>query len=150
LAAIFAVDCAEEALASDVTHGRLVIGPENARERLNALLADARHSIDIVDPKLTDPATRELLAERAAAGVRVTCHAGDRVGSLDAHGKLIVVDGRTAVIGSLSLSPIHLAFRRELSVISTDPGVLMSLNGFLSTLEAERMPGLSVPAHRRG
>jgi phosphatidylserine/phosphatidylglycerophosphate/cardiolipin synthase-like enzyme len=136
LAAVFAVDCAEEALVSDVTHERLVIGPENARDRLTALLARARQSIDIVDPKLTDPATREQLAQLARAGVRVTCHDADRVGPFDAHGKLIVVDGRTAVVGSLSLSPIHLAFRRELSVITTDPAVLSSLNAFLRTLGA--------------
>ena len=134
LAAVFAVDCAEEALASDVMHERLIIGPENARDRLTALLASARRSIDIVDPKLTDPATREQLAERARAGVRVTCHDADRVGPLAAHGKLIVVDGRAAVVGSLSLSPIHLAFRRELSLLTTDPDVMASLNGFLGTL----------------
>jgi len=135
LAAVFAVDCSEEALASDVMHERLIMGPENARDRLSALLANARRSIDIVDPKLTDPATREQLAERTRAGVRVTCHDGDRVGPFAAHGKLIVVDGHTAVVGSLSLSPVHLAFRRELSLITTDPDVMASLNGFLGTLQ---------------
>jgi phosphatidylserine/phosphatidylglycerophosphate/cardiolipin synthase-like enzyme len=134
LAAVFAVDCAEEALASDVMHERLIMGPENARDRLGVLLGSARRSIDIVDPKLTDPATREQLAERSKAGVRVTCHDTERVGALVAHGKLIVVDGRTAVVGSLSLSPVHLAFRREISLVTTDPGVMAALNGFLSTL----------------
>jgi phosphatidylserine/phosphatidylglycerophosphate/cardiolipin synthase-like enzyme len=148
LAAVFAVDCSEEALAADVMHERLIMGPENARDRLTALLGSARASIDIVDPKLSDPATREQLAERGKAGVRVTCYDADRVGPFAAHGKLIVVDGRTAVVGSLSLSPVHLAFRREISLITTDPGVLTSLNGFLSTLPGGA-PGVASEAASR-
>jgi cardiolipin synthase len=140
LAAVFAIDCAREALASDLMHERLITGPENARDRLTALLGSARRSIEIVDPKLTDPAMRELLAERRDAGVRVVCHEGDRVGSLAAHGKLIVVDDRVAVIGSLSLSAIHLAFRRELALTTTDRGVIASLNGFLSALPDNGRP----------
>jgi cardiolipin synthase len=134
LTAVFAADCAREALASDLLHERVITGPENARERLTALLGGARRSIEIVDPKLTDPAMRQLLAERRRAGVRVVCHEGDRVGSLTAHGKLIVVDDRVAVIGSLSLSAIHLAFRRELALTTTDCGVIESLIDFLATL----------------
>ncbi len=134
LAAVFAIDCAQKALASDVLHERLIIGPENARERLTALLGRARLSIEIVDPKLTDPAIRELLAERRRAGVRVTCHEADRVGSLAAHGKLIVVDNHTAVVGSLSLCAVHLAFRRELALTTTDRRVIASVNSFLSSL----------------
>jgi cardiolipin synthase len=148
LAAVFAVDCAEEALASDVMHERLIIGPENARDRVSALLASARHSIEIVDPKLTDPATREQLAERCKEGVRVTCHDAERVGPFAAHGKLIVVDEHTAVVGSLSLSPVHLAFRREISLITTDPGVMASLNAFLSTLAGGRTPPVPEAASR--
>ena len=134
LGAVFAIDCAREALASDLMHERLIAGPENARERLAALLRSARHSIEIIDPKLTDPAMRQLLAERRDAGVRVVCHDGDRVGALAAHGKLIVVDDRVAVIGSLSLSAIQLAFRRELALATTDGSVIASLNAFLSEL----------------
>jgi phosphatidylserine/phosphatidylglycerophosphate/cardiolipin synthase-like enzyme len=134
LTAVCAADCAREALASDLLHERVITGPENARERLTALLGGARRSIEIVDPKLTDPAMRQLLAERRRAGVRVVCHEGDRVGSLTAHGKLIVVDDRVAVIGSLSLSAIHLAFRRELALTTTDCGVIESLIDFLATL----------------
>ena len=134
LGAVFALDCAGEALASDLMHERLIVGPENARERLAALLDGARHSIEIVDPKLTDPAMRQRLAERRAAGVRVVCHEGDRVGPLAAHGKLIVVDDRVAVIGSVSLSAIQLAFRRELALTTTDRGVIASLKAFLSEL----------------
>jgi phosphatidylserine/phosphatidylglycerophosphate/cardiolipin synthase-like enzyme len=134
LAAVFAIDCADDALESDLLHERLIIGPENARQRLTALLAGARRSIEIIDPKLTDPAMRELLAQQRKAGVRVTCHEGDRVGSLVAHGKLMVIDGRTAVVGSLSLCAMHLAFRRELALTTTDGGAIESIENFLDVL----------------
>lgn len=147
LAAVFAIDCAEKALASDLMHPRLIIGPENARERLAALLRSARRSIEIVDPKLTDPAMRELLAERRRAGVRVTLHGGDRIGRLAAHGKLIVVDDRTAVVGSLSLSAVHLAFRRELALTTSEPGVVASLDRFLAVLPGRANAHVYAAAH---
>lgn len=135
---LFAADCAGRPLADDAGHDRLVIAPERARERMATLLESARHSIDIVDPKLTDPEMRSVLADRRDAGVRVTCHGRRLVGDRSAHGKLIVIDGRTAVIGSLSLSAVHLGFRRELAMTTTDRGVLRSLNAFLATLDAPR------------
>jgi cardiolipin synthase len=135
---LFAADCAGRPLGSDAANDRLVIGPEHARARLAALLRSARRSIDIVDPQLTDPDMRGLLAERRDAGVRVTCRGRRDVGGLSPHGKLIVVDGQTAVIGSLSLSALHLGFRRELAISTTDRRVVRSLNSFLAGLDRAR------------
>jgi len=135
---LFAADCAGRPPGAGADHARLVIGPEHARDRLTAILGSARRSIDLVDPKLTDPDMRNLLAERREAGVRVTCHGRHDVGDLSAHGKLIVVDGRTAVIGSLSLSALHLGFRRELAISTTDRRVVGALNGFLAGLDHAR------------
>jgi hypothetical protein len=135
---LFAADCAGEPLEGSAGHDRLVVAPERAREKMAALLESARHSIDIVDPKLTDPEMRRVLVDRRDAGVRVTCHGRGRVGDRSAHGKLVVIDGRTAVIGSLSLSAVHLGFRRELAMSTTDRGVLRSVNAFLATLDAPR------------
>jgi phosphatidylserine/phosphatidylglycerophosphate/cardiolipin synthase-like enzyme len=131
---MFAADCAGEPVAAARFDTRLIVGPENARDRLTALLLSARRSIAIIDPKLTDPAMRALLAERRRAGVRVTCHDGDRVGRLKAHGKLLVVDERAAVVGSLSLSAAHLSFRRELALMSTDRAVVGAAARFLNKL----------------
>ena len=151
LAAVFASDCREEALAADLVHERLIIGPENARTRLTALIEGARRRIDIIDPKLTDPGMRRLLDERRRAGVRVSCRAGERVGSRAAHGKLMVIDDRIAVVGSLSLSPMHLAFRRELALTTADPSVIASLRRFLNTLSGSERRGrpVSAPAGRQ-
>jgi phosphatidylserine/phosphatidylglycerophosphate/cardiolipin synthase-like enzyme len=135
---LFAADCAGRPLGSDAANDRLVIGPESARVRLAALLCSARRSIDIIDPQLTDPDMRGLLLERRDAGVRVTCRGRHDVGGLSAHGKLIVVDGHTAVIGSLSLSALQLGFRRELAISTTDRRVVRSLSGFLAGLDLAR------------
>ena len=137
LECLFAGDCAGGPAPAAAGHDRLIVGPEQARDRLAALLRSARRRIDIVDPKLTDPGMRRLLAEQRAAGVRVRCHDRD-VGGLAAHGKLFVVDGRVAVIGSLSLCAIHLSFRRELAVITKDADVLRSLNAFLANARRGR------------
>jgi cardiolipin synthase len=152
LAAVFAIDCRDKALAADLLHERVIIGPENARERLTALLGSARRSIDIIDPKLSDPEMCRLLAECRRAGVRVTCHDGVRLGTLVAHGKLAMIDDRIAVVGSLSLSPMHLAFRRELALTTTDRRAIASLKRFLNTLPrpaARRRQVRAVPVRMR-
>jgi hypothetical protein len=68
------------------------------------------------------------------------------MGSLRAHGLVLVVDDRLAVVGSLSLSPMHLAFRRELALTTADPAVLTSLRGFLKTLSGSKRAGRQVSA----
>ena len=149
LAEVFAADAGGEPLDGAATRGRLLIGPENARDPLTALLRSAQHSIDVIDPKLTDREMRHVLDERRRAGVRIVCHEGGRVGRFAAHGKLIVVDNRTAVIGSLSLSAMHLAFRRELGIITTDPAAVEPLNRFLAGLPgASRRTRSAAPGAR--
>jgi phosphatidylserine/phosphatidylglycerophosphate/cardiolipin synthase-like enzyme len=46
------------------------------------------------------------------------------------HGKLILVDGTVAVIGSISLSALSLGFRRELAITVHDENCVKSLNEF--------------------
>jgi cardiolipin synthase A/B len=134
LARLFAGDCAGLQLDPDASHDRLLIGPEHARDRVAALLRGARRSIDIVDPKLTDQQMRGVLDERRKAGVRVVCHGRREVGDLTAHGKLILIDRRLAVIGSLSLSALHLGFRRELAITTTEPTAVEAVTRFFAGL----------------
>jgi phosphatidylserine/phosphatidylglycerophosphate/cardiolipin synthase-like enzyme len=44
------------------------------------------------------------------------------------HGKLLIIDGATAVIGSVSLSALSLDFRREVAIIVDDPRCVRRLN----------------------
>jgi phosphatidylserine/phosphatidylglycerophosphate/cardiolipin synthase-like enzyme len=99
---------------------RLIVGPEHARREFTRLLERARHSIAIVDPKLTDPAILDLLKVKRKEGLAVTVLGREHVGGLTPHGKMLIVDGAVAVIGSMSLSALSLDFRREAAVIVRD------------------------------
>jgi len=116
------------------TGDRLIVGPELARRRFTALLESAVRRIRIIDPKMDDPAILSLLKARATAGVVVEIRGPDAVGDLAAHGKLLVIDDATAVIGSISLSMLALEFRRELAVVSREQHTLTQLDQFWRSL----------------
>jgi cardiolipin synthase len=109
---------------------RLIIGPERARQQFTALIEQAKRSIRLIDPKVTDPAIVALLKARKAAGVKVTVLGRGSIGGLASHGKLLVIDGKIAVIGSVSLSALSLDFRREVAIVVTDPEAVNTLNTF--------------------
>jgi phosphatidylserine/phosphatidylglycerophosphate/cardiolipin synthase-like enzyme len=121
---------------------RLMVGPEEARDQMTALLAGAQRSIRILDHKLTDPALVTLLKERRAAGITVDVKGEAHVAPLRAHGKLIVVDERTAVIGSMALSALSLGFRREVAVTVRHPRLVRELNAYYHSLT----PGAAIPS----
>jgi phosphatidylserine/phosphatidylglycerophosphate/cardiolipin synthase-like enzyme len=103
---------------------RLILGPERARRQLTALIAGARTSIRIIDPKLTDPDLVALLKERRAAGVDVEIVGAKRIGTLKSHGKIMLVDGATLVVGSLALAALSLDFRREVAIVVDEPSAV--------------------------
>ena len=129
--------------ASDVPGHRLIVGPEQARRRFAALFEEAIHSIRIIDPKISDPAMMTLLRARAAAGIKVDIRGADALGTLVPHGKLIMIDDATAVIGSMSLSALSLEFRRELAVVIRDRASLMALEQFWTSLPGVPTGGAS-------
>jgi phosphatidylserine/phosphatidylglycerophosphate/cardiolipin synthase-like enzyme len=111
---------------------RLLVAPEWAGGAVRALLSGARRRICIVDHKLDDMRVRRLLARKAREGVRVV-HVGTRVvAGRDAHGKLTIVDGRIAVIGSLALSATSLELRRELALVVSEPDAVQRLDAFFA------------------
>ena len=113
---------------------RIIVGPEHARRRFAVLLESAVRRIRIIDPKMDDPAMLALVRARAASGVAVELRGPDAVGDLVAHGKLLIVDDATAVIGSISLSMMALEFRRELAVVSRERQTLSQLDLFWRSL----------------
>ena len=66
---VFEADSARQPYAG--SYDRFVVSPENARDRLTALIKGARKQLLIYDPKISDPALLRLLKERAKAGVEV-------------------------------------------------------------------------------
>ncbi len=118
---LFEADSSRPAPTRPVGFGRrLIVGPERARREFTKLLERARHSIAIVDPKLTDPAILDLLKAKRLEGVAVTVIGREPVAGLLPHGKMVLVDDAVGAIGSMSLSALSLDFRREVAVIVRD------------------------------
>jgi cardiolipin synthase A/B len=113
---------------------RLVVSPENSRERLAQFIKGAKRELLIYDPKATDDAMLRIVEERMAAGVDVKL-----IGRIEAkwnhipnerypgkrlHVRAIIRDGRRAFVGSQSLRRLELDKRREIGVLVNDQGVV--------------------------
>lgn len=110
-------------------HERLIVSPENARERLAAFIGGARRQLLIYDPRASDDQMLQLLTDRFNAGVDVRI-----LGKVESkwelpwqkpqgrrlHVRAIIRDGRRAFIGSQSLRRLELDHRREVGLIVND------------------------------
>ena len=115
---------------------RLVVSPENARERLGRFISGARKQLLIYDPQVSDDAMLRVISERIKAGVDVRI-----LGRVEAkwnvksekfpgrrlHVRTIIRDGKRAFVGSQSLRRLELDKRREVGVIVTDVNVVEQL-----------------------
>jgi len=107
---------------------RLIVGPERSRSELRGLIAGAKSSIRILDHKLSDPDLVALLRERRDNGVTVTVLGKEPIRGFQPHGKMMIIDEARAVLGSTALSTLSLDFRREVSIVIHDPGLVKQLN----------------------
>ena len=112
---------------------RLIVGPEGSRQRMRELIESAQKSIRVLDHKLSDPDLVLLLRERRDQGVQVTV-LSQMVGSFKPHGKLMILDGTKAVLGSMALSALSLDFRREVSIVVDDGPLVSELAGYYDEL----------------
>jgi phosphatidylserine/phosphatidylglycerophosphate/cardiolipin synthase-like enzyme len=115
---------------------RLVVSPENARERLGRFISAARKQLLIYDPQVSDDAMLRRISERIKAGVdvrvigrveakwTVTC---DKCPGVRLHTRAIIRDGVRAFVGSQSLRRLELEKRREVGVIVTDEVVVKQM-----------------------
>jgi len=116
--------------APDTVTDRLVIGPEGARSRIR-----------LIDPKLSDPDVLTLLNSRRAAGLPVDVFGSKRLGDLKSHGKIMLIDDRIAVVGSLALAALSLDFRREVAIIVDEPQAVAEVQKLFETIEhAQQVP----------
>ena len=107
---------------------RLIVGPERSREEIRGLIAGAKHSIRILDHKLSDPDLVALLRERRLDGVTVSVVGKQPIRGFEPHGKMMIIDESRAILGSTALSTLSLDFRREVSVVVHDPALVKQLN----------------------
>jgi phosphatidylserine/phosphatidylglycerophosphate/cardiolipin synthase-like enzyme len=130
---------------------RLIIGPERARRQFTALIEQARKSIQIIDAKMSDPGLIDLVNQRRAQGITVEIFGQKRLGSLISHGKMMLVDGQRAVIGSLALTALSLDFRREVALVVDEPAAVAELDQlFRSIGAAVNATGSTSPATAGG
>jgi cardiolipin synthase len=131
----------------------LLVSPFNSRQKMTSLLANARSSIQIADAKLQDPAIVALLVKKARSGIPVRVLGDERYAStLPAeiafravaryrlHAKCTIIDGATAVIGSMNLRTESLDRRRELSITVDDSAILRQLNAVFESDWERRVP----------
>jgi phosphatidylserine/phosphatidylglycerophosphate/cardiolipin synthase-like enzyme len=148
LSTVFALDVAgKRVLPRHRISPRLIIGPDGARQRMQALLASARRSIHILDHKLSDPDLVSVLRERRAEGISVSVIGHQPMESIVPHGKMIIIDESLVALGSTAMSALSLDSRREVSIVSDSPAVVRPLHEFYRTLAARagqsvsRLPG---------
>jgi hypothetical protein len=113
---------------------RLIVGPERARRQFTALIAGARTSIRLIDAKLSDPELISVLNARRVEGLTIELLSGKRVGDLKSHGKMLLVDDETVVVGSLALAALSLDFRREVAIVVREPSAVADAVELFRTL----------------
>ena len=134
LRALIAAD-RELAPLPEVVPQRLIVGPERARQQFTTLFERAQSSIRVIDAKLSDPDLVTLLNARRAAGLTVEVYASKKLGDLKSHGKIILIDDRIAVVGSLALAAISLDFRREVAIVVDEPDAVAEVRTLFRSID---------------
>jgi len=115
---------------------RLIVSPENSRERLSRFLRGARRQLLIYDPKATDDAMLRIITEKIRLGLDVKIIGkveakwnikGEKFPGKRLHVRAIIRDGKRAFIGSQSLRRLELDRRREIGVIINDGAIIAQL-----------------------
>jgi phosphatidylserine/phosphatidylglycerophosphate/cardiolipin synthase-like enzyme len=140
---VLAADSAGHAMSGGTAVERLIVGPERARAQFAGLVEAARVSIQIIDPKFSDPAFMALLDKRRAQGIRVDVCRAPRIGKFKAHGRFLLIDGELAVVGGLSFNAPSLDFHREVAIVVRDPRAVAVLRRVF------RMAGIGAVQERR-
>ena len=126
----------EGGIAPSTLPDRLIVGPERARRQFTALVQQARKSIQIIDAKLSDPGIIDLLNQRKSQGINVEIFGQKRLGTLLSHGKMMLVDGARAIVGSLALTALSLDFRREVALVVEEPAAVAELDQLFRSIGA--------------
>ena len=127
---------------------RLIVGPERSRRQLTTLIGQAQSSIRVIDPKLSDPGLVGLLDARRRAGLAVDVFDFKRLGAFKSHGKILLIDDRIAVVGSLALASVSLDSRREVAIIVQEPAAVAEVARLFRGIELSRAQFAALPKCR--
>ena len=75
-----------------------------------------------------------LLNARRAAGLTVEIFSSKQLGELKSHGKIMLIDDQTVVVGSLALAALSLDFRREVAIVVDEPSAVADAAELFRTL----------------
>jgi phosphatidylserine/phosphatidylglycerophosphate/cardiolipin synthase-like enzyme len=116
-----------------IASSRVVVSPENARERLASFINGARRELLIYDTGLTDDKMIALLKARAEAGVKIKVLGRveekwlaelpwkvRKFSTTKLHVRCMIRDCKSAFVGSQSLRKLELDHRREVGLITKD------------------------------
>lgn len=133
LRALMASDC-HCGIAPETLPERLINGPERARRQFRGLIERAHSSVRIIDAKLSDPQIIQLLNKKREAGVHVEIFNTKELQGMKSHGKLMLLDGRQAVVGSLALAALSLDFRREVALVVDEPSAVADVEALFRSI----------------
>jgi cardiolipin synthase len=125
---------------------RLVIGPERARRQFTALIQEAETSIQLIDAKASDPGLISMLNARRDQGLRVEIHGHKVLAGMQSHGKMMLIDARRAVVGSLALTALSLDFRREVALILDEPEAVAEIDRLFRSISTAEGANGTAPA----
>lgn len=129
---------------------RLIVGPEKARRQFTTLIEQARTSIHVIDAKVSDPGVIALLNGRRADGLQVEILSDKRLGGRKSHGKMMMIDGQRAIVGSLALAALSLDFRREVALAIEEPSAVAEISQLFRAGGAALGAGRAAPAAAGG
>ncbi|TIT17719.1 MAG: cardiolipin synthase [Mesorhizobium sp.] len=134
---------------------RLLWSNSNARQLMSDFIDSAKDTLDVQHPKFVDATVTERIAAAAKRGVHVRVLCGGKHGisdwdildtfsslrllqyldvkvhkqkNLRLHAKLILVDGKHALVGSMNIDRSAFDLRRELGVIVADRQIVDGLS----------------------
>jgi cardiolipin synthase len=134
-----------------VANPNLVWSPVNARQRLTALIDQAKQSLDIETEEMQDRAIEDRLIAAVQRGVTVRVVMSPALSGSDAnavgqgrttrggvqlrfvktpniHAQIIIADNARAFVGSQNISTASLDSNRELGILLVDPRVIQVLS----------------------
>ena len=77
-----------------------------------------------------------MLNARRAGGLTVEVFSAKWLGPLKSHGKIMLIDDRIAVVGSLALGALSLDFRREVAIVVSEPSAVAAAAELFRALRA--------------
>ena len=149
IAAVFEADW--ERVGIDLSESRLIWAPDNARERILAIIDGARSTLDVEQQNMQDPEVIRHIESAIRRGVQVRVissprypieedtdelgreqlrQAGAHVRYFEdpyIHAKVFVIDGQRGFVGSQNLTTNSLDFNREAGILFDEAGPLAQL-----------------------